>query len=216
MGEGGASEASSSLAWSRVGSGGRVRLRLARARLSPGDEEDPYDAPVMTFRPNVDELLANNAEHASSFGEADLEVAPKRRLAVVACMDSRMDIFAILGLGHGEAHIIRNAGGVVTDDVVRSLCLSQRLLGTKEVILIHHTDCGLEKVDETDFMAELGRELGVTPGWALESFDDPYQDVRRSMRKLRVTPFVPHREHVRGFVYDVATGALAEVVDETV
>lgn len=169
----------------------------------------------MTFRPSVDELLANNAEHAARFSNADLEVAPRRRLAVVACMDSRMDIFDMLGLGNGEAHIIRNAGGVITDDVIRSLCLSQRLLGTREVILIHHTDCGLESVDETEFKAQLERELGASPPWPLESFDDPYRDVSRSVSRLRMTPFVTYQDHIRGFVYDVTTGALTEVSGDT-
>lgn len=166
----------------------------------------------MTFEPNADELVANNAAYAARFTDADLQVAPKRRLAVVACMDSRMDIFQILGLGNGEAHIIRNAGGVITDDVIRSLCLSQRLLGTREVVLLHHTDCGLQKVDEAAFKAELEEELGVKPWWALESFDDPHRDVAQSMKRLQLTPFVPHRDQVRGFVYDVTTGSLDEVI----
>ena len=165
----------------------------------------------MTFEPSTDDLLARNADYAARFRDASLQVQPMRRLAIVACMDSRMDIFAILGLGNGEAHIIRNAGGVITDDVIRSLCLSQRLLGTREVVLLHHTDCGLQKVDETEFKAELEAELGVKPWWALESFDDPYRDVAQSMRRLAMTPFVPHREHVRGFVYDTTTGRLVEV-----
>ncbi|MEX0757003.1 MAG: carbonic anhydrase [Acidimicrobiia bacterium] len=166
----------------------------------------------MTFEPNTDELVSHNAEYAARFTDADLQVTPQRRLAVVACMDSRMDIFQILGLGNGEAHIIRNAGGVITDDVIRSLCLSQRLLGTREVVLLHHTDCGLQKVDENEFKAELEAELGIKPWWALESFDDPHRDVAQSMRRLQLTPFVPHRDEVRGFVYDVTTGRLDEVV----
>jgi carbonic anhydrase len=165
----------------------------------------------MTFEPNADELVANNAAYAARFTDADLEVAPKRRLAVVACMDSRMDIFQILGLGNGEAHIIRNAGGVITDDVIRSLCLSQRFLGTREIVLLHHTDCGLQKVDEAAFKAELEAELGIKPWWALESFDDPHRDVAQSIRRLQMTPFVPHRDQVRGFVYDVTAGRLDEV-----
>lgn len=165
----------------------------------------------MTFEPNADELVAHNADFADRFGDADLQVAPKRRLAVVACMDSRMDMFQILGLGNGEAHIIRNAGGVITDDVIRSLCLSQRALGTREVILVHHTDCGLQKVDEAEFRAELEAELGVKPWWALESFADPHQDVAQSIRRLRMTPFVTHKDHIRGFVYDVTSGRLDEV-----
>jgi carbonic anhydrase len=163
------------------------------------------------FVPNTDDLVARNADYASRFDEGGRPVEPSRRLAVVACMDSRMDIFRILGLGQGEAHIIRNAGGVITDDVIRSLCLSQRLLGTREVVLLHHTDCGLQKITEDAFKAELEAELGVKPWWALESFTDPYADVRQSMHRQTLTPFVPYQDHVRGFVYDVATGALHEV-----
>lgn len=168
----------------------------------------------MSFRPNADELLAHNATYAQRFTDGDLQVAPKRKLAVVACMDSRMDIFQILGLGDGEAHIIRNAGGVITDDVIRSLCLSQRFLGTREIILLHHTDCGLQHVDEAVFKAELEREVGIKPWWALESFQDPHLDVAQSMRRVQMTPFVPHRSHLRGFVYDVTTGALDEVTTD--
>jgi len=163
------------------------------------------------FAPNADELLAHNVEYVASFDDGHLPVDPQRRLAIVACMDSRMDIFEMLGLEHGEAHVIRNAGGVITDDVIRSLCLSQRQLGTREVILLHHTDCGLQQVTEDAFKAELEAELGVKPWWALESFSDPYADTRQSMRRLEMTPFVPHRSHVRGFVYDVDTGRLHEV-----
>jgi carbonic anhydrase len=168
----------------------------------------------MAFEPSTDELIARNAEYAARFRDASLQVSPMRHLAIVACMDSRMDIFAILGLGNGEAHIIRNAGGVITDDVIRSLCLSQRLLGTREVVLLHHTDCGLQKVTEDEFKAELEAELGVKPWWALESFDDPYRDVAQSMRRLAMTPFVSHKDHVRGFVYEVTTGRLVEVAPE--
>lgn len=163
------------------------------------------------FAPSADELVANNRNAAEDFDGADLQVAPTRQLAVVACMDSRMDIFKILGLGNGEAHIIRNAGGVITDDVVRSLCLSQRLLGTREVVLLHHTDCGLQKVKAEEFKAELESELGVKPAWAIESFQDPYVDVRQSMHRLELSPFVPHKDHIRGFVYDVTDGLLREV-----
>ena len=138
-------------------------------------------------------------------------MAPIRHLAVVACMDSRIDTFKVLGLGNGEAHIIRNAGGVITDDVIRSLCLSQRLLGTREVILVHHTDCGLQRVDENEFRQQLEDELGVKPWWSLETFSDPYRDVAQSIKRLRMTPFLPHKDHVRGFVYDVTDGLLHEV-----
>ena len=165
----------------------------------------------MPFLPNTDELLSNNTAYAARFQDADLQVAPRRHLAVVACMDSRMDIFQILGLGNGEAHIVRNAGGVITDDVIRSLCLSQRLLGTREIVLLHHTDCGLQKVEESAFKAELEAEIGIKPWWALEAFTDPRRDVAQSMRRLQMTPFVLHKDYIRGFVYDVTTGSLSEV-----
>jgi carbonic anhydrase len=163
------------------------------------------------FTPSTDEFIDHNAEFVGSFDDADLQVQPVRAMSIVTCMDSRMDIFQILGLGHGEAHVIRNAGGVITDDVIRSLCLSQRFLGTKEILLMHHTDCGLQKVDEAAFNAELEAELGVKPWWSVEAFSDPYADVRQSMQRIELTPFIPHKEHVRGFVYDVTTGAVHEV-----
>jgi carbonic anhydrase len=167
--------------------------------------------PTDDFNPSADELVAHNRAFAADFTDGDLQVAPTRKLAVVACMDSRMDIFKLLGLGNGEAHIIRNAGGVVTDDVIRSLCLSQRLLGTREIVLVHHTDCGLQKVHEAHFRDELLAELGVTPPWVVESFDDPFVDVRQSYRRLDISPFLRHKDLVRGFVYDVETGRLHEV-----
>lgn len=163
------------------------------------------------FTPSTDELVELNAEFAAVFADHDLQVEPSRHMAVVACMDSRMDIFKLLGLENGEAHIIRNAGGVVTDDVIRSLCLSQRKLGTREIVLVHHTNCGLQLVSEDDFKSELEAELGVKPWWALEPFTDPYADVLQSMHRLHLTPFVMHKEHIRGFVYDVTTGAINEV-----
>lgn len=163
------------------------------------------------FQPNVDELLGNNANYVEGFHDEELGVRPRRHLAIVACMDSRMNIFEMLGLQHGDAHIIRNAGGVVTDDVIRSLVLSQRRLGTREIILIHHTNCGLEGVSVDDFKQELEREVGIRPWWALEAFLDPYDDVRQSMKRLLLSPFVAHKDHIRGFVYDVADGRLHEV-----
>ena len=166
------------------------------------------------FSPNADELIANNARYAEHFDSHELQVAPVRKLAVVACMDSRMDTFDLLGLRNGEAHVIRNAGGVITDDVIRSLCLSQRLLGTREIILLHHTDCGLQKVTEDAFKAELEQELGIKPWWSLESFTDPWADVRQSIHRLLQTPFVLHKENIRGFVYVVSTGKLDEVSAE--
>lgn len=164
-----------------------------------------------SFHPNVDELVANNARYHESFGDPPLDVRPRRKLAIVACMDSRMDIFEMLGLEHGEAHIIRNAGGVVTDDVIRSLVLSQRRLGTREIILVHHTNCGLEGVSSDDFLHELELESGVRPWWALEAFRDPYDDVRQSVKRLQLSPFVAHKDHISGFVYDVHTGKLHPV-----
>ncbi|MCL4158486.1 UNVERIFIED_CONTAM: hypothetical protein GTU68_028064 [Idotea baltica] len=163
------------------------------------------------FQANTDELLKNNADYVANYTDGDLQVSPLRNLAIVACMDSRMDIFEILGLAHGEAHVIRNAGGVITDDVIRSLCLSQRKLGTREIVLLHHTDCGLQKVTEDAFRAELEDELGLKPWWALESFADPYADTRQSMQRLETTPFIPHKDNIRGFVFDVADGKLNEV-----
>ncbi len=165
----------------------------------------------MSFNPSADELLARNEAYAGRFDGDPRRVEPRRRLAIVACMDSRIDTFAILGLDNGDAHIIRNAGGIITDDVIRSLCLSQRTLGTREVILVHHTDCGLQKVDEPEFRAELNADLGVKPWWSLETFSDPYDDVRQSIQRLYMTPFVPHKEYIRGFVYDVSDGLLHEV-----
>ncbi|MFT5200928.1 MAG: carbonic anhydrase [Candidatus Aldehydirespiratoraceae bacterium] len=165
------------------------------------------------FTPSADELIANNAIYAGSFDPRGKKVRPVRQLAIVACMDSRMPIFPILGLDRGDAHVIRNAGGVVTDDVIRSLCLSQRSMGTREIVLLHHTDCGLQHVTEDGFNAEIEAEIGMKPTWALESFDDPYADIRQSMQRLKLSPFLLHKDHIRGFVYDVADGRLNEVAD---
>ena len=164
------------------------------------------------FLPNADELLQHNSTFVQLFADHGLNVKPKRRLAIVACMDSRMDIFQMLGLDHGDAHIIRNAGGVVTDDVVRSLVLSQRRLNTREIILIHHTNCGLENLNEGGFFEELVSETGIKPGWSLEAFKDPHEDVRQSMSRLKHSPFILHKDHIRGFVYEVENGKLVEVV----
>jgi carbonic anhydrase len=163
------------------------------------------------FRPNAEDLLANNARYAEDFADGSLQLRPRRRLAIVACMDSRMDIFEMLGLAHGEAHIIRNAGGVVTDDVIRSLTVSQRFLDTREIILIHHTNCGMQAVQADSFNAQLEAETGIRPWWALENFPDPYANVRQSMRRLHLSPFVPHKDHIRGFVYETENGRLVEV-----
>jgi carbonic anhydrase len=164
------------------------------------------------FRPNADRLLANNAEYVHVFSDHHLALRPRRHLAIVACMDSRMDIFQMLGLAHGDAHIIRNAGGVVTDDVIRSLVLSQRTLGTREIILLHHTDCGLQKVVAATLLAEIESETGIRPEWSVESFQDPYQDVQQSIRRLRASPFITYKDHIRGFVYQVEDGGLVEAM----
>jgi carbonic anhydrase len=160
----------------------------------------------------IDELLANNQAFAASLPACHLDVQPSRRLAVVTCMDSRLDVFAALGLGDGEAHVLRNAGGVITDDVIRSLAISQRRLGTREVMLIHHTDCGMQSLSDDGFRAELQAATGVAPAWAIESFSDVDADVRQSLLRVRRSPFLPHRERVRGFVYDVDTHRLREVL----
>lgn len=163
----------------------------------------------------IDELLANNRDFSASLPERHLDVRPKRRLAIVTCMDSRLDVFAALGLAHGEAHVLRNAGGVVTDDVIRSLAVSQRRLGTREVMLIHHTDCGMQALSDDGFRAELQEATGVSPAFAIESFADVDADVRQSVLRVRRSAFLPHRDLVRGFVYDVDTHRLREVpVDE--
>lgn len=159
----------------------------------------------------IEELVGRNRDYAAEFHDADLQVEPTRNLAIVACMDSRIDTFAVLGLGNGEAHIIRNAGGVITDDVIRSLCLSQRFLGTREIVLVHHTDCGLQKVNEAEFRDQLADELGLKPWWSLEAFHDPYEDVRQSIQRLRLTPFIPYKHSIAGFVYDVTDGLLHRV-----
>jgi carbonic anhydrase len=160
----------------------------------------------------VDELLANNRSFADSLPAKHLDVEPSRRLAIVTCMDSRLDVFAALGLRDGEAHVLRNAGGVITDDVIRSLAVSQRRLGTREAMLIHHTDCGMQKITDDGFRAELQEATGVSPAFAIESFADVDSDVRQSILRVRNSPFLPHRDQVRGFVYDVDTHQLREVV----
>ncbi len=162
----------------------------------------------------IDELVANNVAFAAGVEESHLPVEPSRHLAIVTCMDSRLDVFAALGLGDGEAHVLRNAGGVITDDVIRSLALSQRKLGTREVMLIHHDDCGLQKITEGGFRDELREATGVTPPFAIESFTDVEADVRQSILRVRRSDFLPHRDAVRGFVYDVDTHALREVTAE--
>ena len=159
----------------------------------------------------IDQLVANNEAVAAGLPAAHLDVRPSRQLAIVTCMDSRLDVFAALGLRDGEAHVLRNAGGVITDDVIRSLAISQRRLGTREVMLIHHTDCGLLTLTDDGFRAELMDATGVAPAFAIESFVDVDADVRQSILRVRRSDFLLHRELVRGFVYDVDTHALHEV-----
>jgi carbonic anhydrase len=159
----------------------------------------------------IDNLLANNRGFAAALPDKHLDVQPSRRLAIVTCMDSRLDVFAALGLGDGEAHVLRNAGGVVTDDTIRSLAISQRRLGTREVMLIHHTDCGMQKLTDDGFRDELREETGVAPAFAIESFSDVDASVRQSILRVRRSDFVAHRDAVRGFVYDVDTHQLREI-----
>ena len=159
----------------------------------------------------IDELLENASAYAETFDKGALTLPPARRVAIVACMDARLDPQALLGLEEGDAHVIRNAGGVITDDEIRSLAISQRLLGTEEIMLIHHTDCGMLTFHDDDFKAQIQKDTGIKPEWAAEAFDDLEEDVRQSIARIKASPFIPHKESVRGFVYDVATGSLDEV-----
>lgn len=158
----------------------------------------------------TDEYLANNARYSESFS-GPLPMPPSRGVAVVACMDARLNVYGILGLKEGEAHVIRNAGGVVTDDEIRSLAISQRLLGTREIVLIHHTDCGMLTFTDDAFKRSIQDETGIKPAWSAEAFPDLDEDVRQSIARIRASPFIPHTDAIRGFVFDVATGKLSEV-----
>jgi carbonic anhydrase len=159
----------------------------------------------------TDQLIENNRRYASSFGKGDLPMPPARKLAVLACMDARLDLHKILGLEEGDAHVIRNAGGVATDDAIRSLVISQRLLGTEEIVLVHHTDCGMLTFSDDQVKAQIEAEIGIRPPFALEAFPDVAGDVRQSVARIKASPFIPKKDSVRGFVYDVGTGALTEV-----
>jgi carbonic anhydrase len=159
----------------------------------------------------TDELLRNNAAYAQSFEKGGLPLPPARGVAVVACMDARLDIHKILGLEEGDAHVIRNAGGVITDDEIRSLTISQRLLGTREIILIHHTDCGMLTFSDDEFKQQIHEDVGMKPHFSMESFSDLEEDVRQSIRRIQANPFIPHTDSVRGFIYEVETGRLREV-----
>lgn len=157
----------------------------------------------------TDELLANNATYTQTFA-GPLPLPPAKHIAVVACMDARLNVYGILGLTEGEAHVIRNAGGVITDDEIRSLAISQRLLGTREIILIHHTDCGMLTFTDDEFKKSIQDEVGIKPPWAAEAFPDPDADIRQSIARIKASPFIPHTDSVRGFVFDVTTGKLNE------
>lgn len=165
---------------------------------------------------NFDAIIARLRASAGAYALAQtskehIDVRPSLKLAVVTCMDSRIDLFDILGLSNGEAHVLRNAGGVVTDDVIRSLVISQRVLGTESIVLIHHTDCGLQKISDDGFKDEIEKELGIRPPWAVEAFKDPVPGVRQSCRRLVKSPFLEHRSNIHGFVYDVDTYELKSV-----
>ena len=159
----------------------------------------------------ADEYLKRNEAYAETYTGLP-SGRPSRQVAIVACMDARLDVTGLLGMGDGEAHVMRNAGGAVTDDMIRSLAISQRLLGTREIMLIHHTDCGLQKTTEAEFKGAIEAETGIRPPWAVESFSDAGQDVRQSIGRLKASPFIPHKDDIRGFVFDVYTGELNEVI----
>jgi carbonic anhydrase len=160
---------------------------------------------------STDDLLANNAADVESFDKGDLPLPPATKTAVVACMDARLNVYGALGLSEGDAHVIRNAGGVVTDDAIRSLAISQRLLGTEEIILIHHTGCGMLTFTDDDFKRSIEEDTGIRPEWAAEAFPDLDGDVRQSIARLEASPFIPRKDAIRGFVYEVETGRLREV-----
>jgi carbonic anhydrase len=161
----------------------------------------------------TNELLAANQTYAEDFTKGSLPMPPAKKIAIVACMDARIETGRLLGLEEGDAHVIRNAGGVVSDDVIRSLAISQRLLGTTEIVLIHHTDCGMLTFKDDDVKAQIEEETGVRPSFALEAFSDPQDDVRQSIQRIQSSPFVPHKDKIRGFVYDVEDGRLNEVTN---
>jgi carbonic anhydrase len=159
----------------------------------------------------IDELVKNAETYAADFDKGELPLPPAKRVAILACMDARLNPHALLGLEEGDAHVIRNAGGVVTDDEIRSLAISQRLLGTEEIMLIHHTDCGMLTFEDDEFRHNVAQETGIKPGWAAEAFRDLDEDVRQSIARIKASPFVPRKDQIRGFVYEVETGALREV-----
>jgi carbonic anhydrase len=159
----------------------------------------------------IDELLQNNASYAESFDKGDLALPPAKKIAVLTCMDARLSPYVMLGLNEGDAHVIRNAGGVVTDDEIRSLAISQRLLGTEEIMVIHHTDCGMLTFSDDDFRRQIQQDTGVKPQWAAEAFPELEEDVRQSIARIQASPFIPNKDNVRGFVYEVESGRVREV-----
>jgi carbonic anhydrase len=186
--------------------------------LKPGSDAPPAGPVLITIETRkekrmsaTDDLIANNARYAEAFDKADLPLPPAKKVAVVACMDARINVYGALGLTEGDAHVIRNAGGVVTDDGIRSLAISQRLLGTEEIILIHHTGCGMLTFRDDDFRDAIEKDTGIRPTWAAEAFGDLDGDVRQSIARINASPFIPNKTSVRGFVYEVETGKLREV-----
>jgi carbonic anhydrase len=171
-----------------------------------------FSASEETLMSVTDEFLANNDDYASRFVKGDLPLPPAKGVAIVACMDARLDPARVLGLEEGDAHVIRNAGGVISDDAVRSLAISQRLLGTEEIILIHHTDCGMLTFSDDDVKTQIAEETGIRPHFAFEAFDDLDDDIRQSVARLKASPFIPKKDKIRGFVYEVETGKLREIV----
>src|SRR3954453_11033480 len=161
--------------------------------------------------PTIDELVDNAEAYAERFDGGELPLPPAKRIAVVAGMDARLNPYGLLGLREGDAHVIRNAGGVITDDEIRSLAISQRLLGTEEIMLIHHTDCGMLTFSDDEFRRQVQQDTGIEPEWAAEAFDNLEEDVRQAIARIKSSPFIPKKENVRGFVYDVKTGRLDEV-----
>jgi len=159
----------------------------------------------------IDELVRNASSYTESFEGGELPLPPAKRVAIVACMDARLNPYGLLGLHEGDAHVIRNAGGVITDDEIRSLSISQRLLGTDEIMLIHHTDCGMLTFKDDDFRRQVQQDTGIKPEWAAEAFDDLDDDVRQSISRIKASPFITHKDRIRGFVYEVETGRLREV-----
>jgi carbonic anhydrase len=159
----------------------------------------------------TDELLRNNERYANSFDKGDLPMPPAKQIAIVTCMDARLSPYVMLGLSEGDAHVIRNAGGVITDDEIRSLMISQRLLGTREVMLIHHTDCGMLTFSDEELREQIQQEVGIKPHFPLETFADLEEDVHQSIKRIEASPFIPHKDSVRGFIYEVETGHLREV-----